>query len=161
MIMVTRHNMDPSQTVERFLPHRPPMLLVHRVETADENSAVCVTDVDERLALFLGEDERLPVVVLLEIAAQSIGVWAGHRRPNAESSAPEPGLLLSCRNFHATVDSLPIGCAIRSQVQRLIEDGNLGSFACSLQVGNELVAQVDVTTYQADWDTLSAMLTDG
>lgn len=89
-----------------FLSHRPPMLLLSEVASIEEESVQCLTKLGAQgpLAPFANEKGLVGNEFMIELMAQTIGVWAGkwHQTPeNTDPNNPdafaEIGLLLSVR----------------------------------------------------------------
>ncbi|RKQ71625.1 3-hydroxyacyl-[acyl-carrier-protein] dehydratase [Litorimonas taeanensis] len=71
--MTLKYPLD-KYTIERFLPHRDPMLFIDRVIYADETSIVAESDIKAEAAYFKGHFPDLPIlpgVMIIETVAQA------------------------------------------------------------------------------------------
>ncbi len=140
-----------------FLPHRPPLLWVDSLLAIDDHSCRCAVSLGDRFLPFLDKQHRLPAHFLLEIIAQSIGVWAGwHDRQRG--IPPQSGMLLSCRNFSSAQPHFTFGDTLEIQVEKLVQDQGTGSFEGKVFLAKPAVAQATLTTYQTAWENLEKLL---
>jgi predicted hotdog family 3-hydroxylacyl-ACP dehydratase len=141
-----------------FLPHTPPLLLVRTLLEIDENSVSCEAVLDDSVTPFLDSANALPAWFLIEMIAQTIGVWAGWH-DHARGIALQSGLLLGCRQFTCEQPAFPPGTRLRINAQKLIEDNGTGSFEAQVFAGGtDAVARATLTTHQTTWNHLDSLL---
>ena len=123
--------------IESYVPHRHPMLLIHRLLDAGPLHAVAEVTVPAD-GLFV-HDGRVPGWVGIEYMAQTIAAWSG-ARDLAEGREPRQGMLLGTRRYHAAVSDLVPGMVLRVEAhQEFVADNGLGMFDCRiLQLDTEL-----------------------
>lgn len=139
-----------------YLPHRPPMLLVGEVGLIDEESVTCYTDVGESGPVAeVMEEGVLPGHFLVEMMAQTVGVWAGFHRNNGkirsndeEDPVADIGLLLSVRSMKVYTASVAAGMRLCIVMHKLIQDGGLATFEGKVLDGEIELATGRVTVYQ-------------
>jgi predicted hotdog family 3-hydroxylacyl-ACP dehydratase len=157
--------MNFPQPAAKFLPHKPPMLFLERAVAIGAETTVCETTLDAKFEPFyaVGADgaAALPAHFLLEIIAQSIGVWAGFH--TLEKGEPEKsGMFLGCRDFTSERDAYKRGETLRIEVKLLVLDGDTGSFEGAVfrpgGLGGKRVASAILTTHQVTWERLDALL---
>lgn len=140
---------------QAYLPHRPPMVLLDQVLSADDSSAAAAVSLSSpRLQPFLQPDGTLPGWFGLEIMAQTVGIWAGMVRRHEGLPPPAVGFILSCRAFHCAGPDIPAGCTLQCEVRLLMQDGNFASFDCTLQQNGREFAQGRLSLFQAEQDKL-------
>ncbi|MDR1283078.1 MAG: 3-hydroxy-fatty acyl-ACP dehydratase [Opitutaceae bacterium] len=141
-----------------YLPHEPPMLLVQRLLEITPDTVACHTAPDAAtFAPFANQDGSLPAALLLEIMAQTIGVWAGwHCR--AAGQPVQPGLILGCRDFSATLATLPAGACLRSTARKIFYDDGTATFECAVETDTVRIASATLTTRRVTWDQLENLL---
>jgi len=132
--------------IVELVPHRPPMLLLDRVLSYDGERVVCET-VLEAGSPFV-EQGRVPAVVGIEYMAQAIAAGAGlSARDNGETAA-RMGFLLGCRDLAIAVDSFQVGDRLTIEARRTWGENQIGSFACKVQRGSEVLVEGALTVYQ-------------
>ena len=142
-----------------YLPHAPPMVLLDKIHSVGDDSAVCRVKVDPEgvLAPFLDSNNALPGWFALEIMAQTIGVWSGwHGLKNGE--IPNIGLLLGTRGLRCERPSFPQGSELVCHIHLSLRDEKLGSFECAITLNGEQVASARLNTYQPDEQEIEQLL---
>lgn len=140
---MTEFDRDPS----RYLPHRPPMLLIDSVEAADGTSARCRVCVGEQCALFLEADGTYPASLFIEFMAQTVGVYAGVRDAGGE---PRVGFLLGSRSVKLAKDPLHEGEVydIEAECSFFGEDALPSQFDCRVTEKGVEVARAVLTVFR-------------
>ena len=130
-----------------LVPHRPPMLLLDRVLSYDGQCVTCET--------VLGPDSPfvdggcVPGVVGIEYMAQAIAAGAGlSARDKGQGGAARMGFLLGYRNLTIAVDSFQVGDRLIVEARRSWGENNVGSFACKVRRGGEVLVEGALTVYQ-------------
>lgn len=133
-----------------YLPHRPPMMFIDKVLSITDENVVTRTNtsMDGSLACMFNENQELPSTVLLEIMAQTIGVWAGWLRQQTNSEAAEVGLLLSVRGMKFSASLVPQNVQLQTEMHKLIQDGNLATFEGVVTLDEKVLASGKLTVYQ-------------
>jgi len=132
--------------IVELVPHRPPMLLLDRVLSYDGDCVVCETVLgpDSPFA----EQGEVPAVVGIEYMAQTIAAGAGLSARDKGDQAGRTGFLLGCRNLSIAVDSFQIGDRLTIEARRTWGENQIGSFACKVQRGSEVLVEGALTVYQ-------------
>ncbi|HEY5450700.1 MAG TPA: hypothetical protein VIQ54_18230 [Polyangia bacterium] len=132
--------------IVELVPHRPPMLLLDRVLSYDGERVVCETVLgpDSPFA----EQGEVPAVVGIEYMAQTIAAGAGLSARDKGDQAGRTGFLLGCRNLSIAVDSFQIGDRLTVEARRTWGENQIGSFACKVQRGSEVLVEGALTVYQ-------------
>jgi len=117
-----------SLDVKGLIPHRAPMLLVHRVVEAREDTVTCVGGVSEESPFVA--DGVASAVLALELAAQSAAVSAALAAdPAAE---PRVGFLAALRDVRFHVREIPAGRPLLATVRRGRTLGPLATYEASV-----------------------------
>lgn len=150
-------------SVEHYLPHRAPMVLLDEVLLIDEDRAHCRVRVgrDTVLGPFLNAGGQLPAWFGIEILAQTIGVWSGWHGRRLFNAAPRPGMLLGGRGYQCKTAGFPAGAVLDVQVQLLMRDEKIGSFEGAISVDGERYAGGRLNIYQPDDHELQQLLQQG
>lgn len=138
--------------VASLLPHRAPMVLLSEVLEVTPTGARTRTRIGERTWLFEAHDGSVSASILIELMAQSVGIYAGSRAREA-GLPPKIGFLLGTRRLTTTVSRLERGACIDIDVDCvfLSEDGSLPSqFACQAVMNGQEIGCANLTVYQPD-----------
>lgn len=129
-----------------YLPHQAPMVLIDNILQITDELAEATVEITKEgiLAPFLNDQNQLPAWFVIEMMAQTIGVWRGQRAGNDIKL----GLLLGVRGFTSKYPSYPLASVLKITVQLLLQDVRLASFDCQLTIAGEIVAQAKLTVYQ-------------
>ena len=136
--------------IVELVPHRPPMLLLDRVLSYDGERVVCEL-VLEPDSPFVEKTERgaeVPAVVGIEYMAQTIAAGAGLSARDKGNASSQMGFLLGCRNLTIAVDSFQVGDRLTIEARRTWGENHIGSFACKVQRGDEVLVEGALTVYQ-------------
>ena len=134
--------------VENYVPHRGAMLLLDRLVSADEESAVAEIAVP-RDGLFL-QDEGMPAWVGLEYMAQTVAAWAGWRALQVKQPV-KLGFLLGTRKFEAGVDFFAPDTLLTVHVQcELMGENGLGMFECTIRAQDRELAKARISVYEPE-----------
>ena len=146
-----------------YLPHDAPMMLLEEVQAVTADSAHCRVAVspDGVLAPFLDAEGNLPGWYVLELMAQTVGVWSGwHRQQNGQQEIAL-GMVLGARELTCAGGHLPGGVVLDTQAHLLMQDERFGSFDCTISVGETCVATGRVNTFQPTPEELTSLFNQG
>ena len=139
-------------SVEEYLPHRCPMLLLDGIEAVGAAQATCWTclERDHAAGAFLADDGSLPGIFAMELIAQTIGVWAGRQRQLRGEAPLDLGLLLGVRDLTMPAAGFAAHSRLSISVQMLVQDGRTGSFEGTISCREQLLASGQIHTFQTD-----------
>jgi len=135
--------------VRDLLPHDPPMVLLDRIVSCEEESLVAEVIITPE-SLFCGES-GVPGWVGIEYMAQSVAAHAG-ALARAGGGEPAIGYLLGTRSYKSAVSVFPIGARLTIAIEPLFVEMGLGAFTCRIDMG-EIVAEATINVYQPDDDS--------
>ncbi|MGN1209692.1 MAG: 3-hydroxylacyl-ACP dehydratase [Duodenibacillus sp.] len=141
-----------SLDVASLLPHRAPMVLLSEVLEVTPTGARTRTRIGEHTSLFEAPDGSVSASILIELMAQSVGVYAG-RRAREAGLPPKIGFLLGTRRLTTTLSRLERGSCVDVDVDCvfLSADGSLPSqFACRAALNGQQIGCANLTVYQPD-----------
>ena len=142
--------------LENLLPHKPPMLFLDSILFVDAERSSCTAIVSKGMP-FLDDNGNLPSWVGIELMAQTIAVWGGHYSKSISRDA-DIGLLLGSRKYITELDVFPFGVHMIVNAEKIIQDGNMGVFQCSIHLDDKTVASAQVSTYLPDKEELMKIL---
>lgn len=121
-----------DREILELIPHRPPMLLINRLETVSGDSSSAVVLIDEE-SPFFQSGSGVPAWIGLEYMGQTAALIAGYQLREGLIK-PHLGFLLGCRHYHAHQDyfrpatSLLVNCTQGASVGE-----SLATFNCTIQ----------------------------
>ncbi|MBV9128143.1 MAG: hypothetical protein JO117_08670 [Verrucomicrobia bacterium] len=113
-----------------LLPHRPPMLLLHRVLTHAAGETVCEAMFDAEFARYCcstNAEAAVPAAFCLELIAQTMAVHDGLLRRAEGRPRATRGLLLGSRRFELHAPALPIATPLRVIARGQLNDAAVAS----------------------------------
>lgn len=132
------------------------MLLLSTVLAVDEEQACCEAVVSPGMP-FLDQDGNLPGWLGIELMAQTVAAWGG-RQARSEHRDVDIGLLLGSRKYHAALDVFPAGARLIVHARKIVRDGNMGAFHCTISIAGNIVAEAQLNTYMPDRKELQQIL---
>jgi predicted hotdog family 3-hydroxylacyl-ACP dehydratase len=136
--------MDFPPIVE-LVPHKPPMVLLDRVLSYSTDFVCCAVEIRPDSAFV--QDGGVPAVVGMEYMAQCVAVFAGlNARENGQPA--RIGLLLGSRELRFDADLFPVGDRLTVEARRTWGENTLGSFACRVLRGTDVLVQGTLNVYQ-------------
>ncbi|WP_347455783.1 3-hydroxylacyl-ACP dehydratase [Acinetobacter thermotolerans] len=114
----------------QFIPHEKPMVFVdHLIETNDE---FAIAELTIRPELMFCETEGLPTWTSIELMAQTVSAYAGHKG-HSKGQQPRIGFLLGTRKMQLLVPYFELGSVVRIRVEQSYLHEGLGQFNCEIQ----------------------------
>ncbi|ARU55106.1 beta-hydroxyacyl-(acyl-carrier-protein) dehydratase [Oleiphilus messinensis] len=122
--------------IEALLAHRPPMILIDSLLSADQDQALSLTCIQADNLFFDHDSRWLPSYIGIELMAQTIGAWKGFQ--NLKNQHPiQIGFLLGTRKFSAEVNGFLEHETLITRVSRLYEEeSGLCVFDCEIYTIN-------------------------
>lgn len=132
--------------IAQLVPHKPPMLLLDRVVAYSGDVVTCEVEIRPD-SPFVHEELGVPGIVGLEYMAQCIAVYAG-LSAHAKGEGARIGFLLGSRDVRIDADVFPIGDRLAVEARRSWGENDLGSFACEVRRGDDVLVRGNLTVYQ-------------
>lgn len=134
--------------VSRYIPHRPPMVLIDAIESFTDDSVTTSTRIGPEAAFFSADDVGVPAWVGLEYMAQTAAVWVGLDDERL-GRAVEPAFLVSSRQFSAPAPVFPSGETLFTRVQVQLFENEIVAFKGRItNLAGELRAEALFTAYR-------------
>ncbi|WP_434779137.1 ApeP family dehydratase [Neisseria sp. Ec49-e6-T10] len=145
--------------VADYLPHEAPMVLLDQLYAVDPETIECTVQINKTgvLAPFLNENDHLPAWFLLEIMAQTVGVWNGFHA-KAHNKAPQIGLLLGSRAFKTIQAEYPPNTTLHIQAKLLLQDERLANFDCAVLIDQDMIASAKINVFEPNTEEINALL---
>ena len=135
-------------TLEDLLPHRGRMMLIGEVLEVDGDHARTVCQVDRSWPM--AEDEGVHALILVELAAQSAGIFNGWNRVQVRGRKSDPmGMLVGVKKAELHIDLLPFDSRVVSWAENTFTFANLREVSCRQYVDDRLVGRMTLQVFQA------------
>ncbi|AOM42195.1 hotdog family protein [Xenorhabdus hominickii] len=146
-------------SVDRYLPHEAPMVLLEKVIGVTSDHVRCQVTVskDGVLAPYLNEEGHLPGWFAIEIMAQTIGIWSGWHRKKRKEEDSALGMLLGGRAVRCQAAFFTQGSVLDIQMNLLMQDEKFGSFEGVISRNDTVLATGRLNTYQPDTTELKQL----
>jgi predicted hotdog family 3-hydroxylacyl-ACP dehydratase len=138
-------------TLEDLLPHRGNMLLVQEVLEVDKTQArtLCRPQPSWPMADATG----VPALILIELAAQTAGVYNGWDRIQTKGLDSEKmGWLVGIKKAEFSIDHLPFGCNIITWAKNTFSFESLREVECKQHIDDTLISRMTLQLFQAKTD---------
>lgn len=135
-----------------LLPHRPPMLLVDRILTADiARDYICAAvQCSENDLLYDSELNGIMTSAAVEIMAQSIGLLSGYSDLQRGHRLASMGKLLSIKQYQVYTNVIPVNTPLQAEARGIMNAPPIGVYECKLKAGEQLLAEAELTVLRED-----------
>lgn len=138
------HDLIDFNNVAALLPHSGKFVLIDRIIALEGETLIAELKVRDD-GLF-SDGSPIPAWIGIEYMAQAVGAYVGIK----SILAGEPirlGYLLGTRRYASNVALLPKGASLHITVTEIMEDGQLGVFACEA-VGKGINMSANLNVYR-------------
>lgn len=155
------HELKLPMSASTLLPQSGPMLLVDEAVFISEDEARSRTRIKPDCIL-LDQSGRLPGSALIEMMAQTIGIYAGAVRA-AAGLEPSIGLLLGTRDMKIFFEGVEPDDVVFCSAKKTFEsDEGLWQFDVDARLedesGTRLLAQAAITVYNAPQEYIDSLM---
>lgn len=133
--------------VARFMPHKPPMLLIDRLLEVGDRVSQCEMTV-RRGMIFVDGDGRLDDASFPEIISQAVAAQEGFRRIGSSTPLKE-GFLLGVKKMEI-LGMARVGDTLRISLYKASKFGDFGILEGTVYNGDALIARGEVKVWQND-----------
>ncbi|MBI0153386.1 3-hydroxy-fatty acyl-ACP dehydratase [Gilliamella sp. W8128] len=146
------------QSVNSYLPHKTPMIMIDKVHLVNNEQSICSVKVtkDGILSPFLNRDNQLPNFFAIELMAQTIGVWNGYHDAKKNHS-PQLGMLLGGRAIKNTLPAFPLNSELLITANLVLFDTKLANFDCQITINQQCVSSGKLNVYEPDHNELDQL----
>ncbi|MBI6549245.1 hotdog family protein [Xenorhabdus lircayensis] len=147
-------------SVDLYLPHEAPMVLLEKVISISSDNVHCQVTVSNNgvLSPFLNEEGHLPGWFAIEIMAQTIGVWSGWHRKERKEEDSALGMLLGGRAVRCQTPVFTQGSVLDIQMNLLLQDEKFGSFEGEISCNGTVLVTGRLNTYQPNKTELKKLI---
>jgi predicted hotdog family 3-hydroxylacyl-ACP dehydratase len=139
--------------IDQLVPHKAPMLLLDRVVAYSGDLVTCEVEIRPD-SMFMSEG-GVPAVVGVEYMAQCVAAYAG-LTAHAKGEGARIGFLLGSRDVRIDADVFAVGDRLAIDARRTWGENDLGSFACEVRRGDQVLVRGSLTVYQGPLPELPA-----
>ncbi|WP_392558851.1 ApeP family dehydratase [Orbus mooreae] len=135
----------------KYLPHDTPMVMIQDVHLIDEENCICSVNVSKNgiLAPFLTPQHTLSNVYVIELMAQTIGVWNGYHGLKNNHQC-QLGMLLGGRAIKMELAKFETDSTLMIHAKLVLTDTKLANFDCQISVDDVTVATGKLNVYEPD-----------
>jgi predicted hotdog family 3-hydroxylacyl-ACP dehydratase len=135
--------------IEELIPHRDRMKLVDNILQVNEELARTSSTVTETWPI--GTDALLDPVILVELVAQTSGVYEGWKA-GRERKGGTKGWLVGIKKADFFTDAIPLGAVLTTTVRTLYALQTYAVFAGTVESASKVLAQVEVQVFREEDD---------
>ncbi|MEC8327069.1 MAG: hotdog family protein [Pseudomonadota bacterium] len=137
-------------SIEAVLPHADPMILLTRLVSYDQDSAVCEVDISAQSAFFNEQTQSVASYIGTEYMAQSIAAYAGALALD-DNAAVKIGFLIGSRNYKTFTPEFTLGQTLAVSVKKLFqEETGLSVFECQILHADTVLAEAKINVFQPE-----------
>lgn len=140
-----------------LLPHKAPMILIHKLIHVSASSIHCQVKIDSNNLFFDRQLNAVPSWVGIEFLAQSISAWAGYH-DYLENRPPTIGFLLGSRRYKANCDLFAENTLLDLYTEQLMENEGMSAFACRIECRGDVLTTAQVNVFVPPPAQLEKML---
>ena len=137
-----------EDVILRYLPHRPPMLLVNRLLEISQNHSIAKIWIDEQAPFFT--EAGVPAVIGIEYMGQTAALIAGYQLERGLTE-PHLGFLLGTRNYTCQQEFfLPNQTLLVECREKALVGDSLATFDCQIKLENQkdVIAQSNLSVFR-------------
>lgn len=127
-------------TIEELIPHRNRMKLINKVIEIDGESAVTESIVTKQWPLF--EDNSVDTIILIELVAQTAGVYIGWKEKKEEGNTSGKGWLVGIKKATFSLDKIPLNTRIIARSKRIFSFENFFEFLGIAKIGSDVIGEI-------------------
>ncbi|HEY4182497.1 MAG TPA: hypothetical protein VGM90_36950 [Kofleriaceae bacterium] len=135
--------MSAPHALAGYLPHRPPMLLLDRIDEVTADRVTCSTTL--RADCIFVRDGIVHASAMLEVVAQACAI---HANAGAHTEKPRPGMLISCREATLYVETFAVGDELTITATRLTSAAPLTTFDATVHRRDELCVRLQLSVME-------------
>lgn len=133
------------RSIEDYLPHRPPMLLIDELVEVSDTKAVVRTTIKPDCVF--ARDGIVHPAAMIEFMAQCCATLIGGR---PSGKGPRLGFIISCREVNLLVDSFAVGDKLELGAAKIHGQDALAVFACTVSRDGVQCATMQLSAVDAE-----------
>ena len=133
--------------VSDYLPHRPPMLLIDRIDEVTADRAVCRATIQPDCVF--AQNGVVHPSAMIEFVAQACAIYVGVRA-SRDGDPPRLGFIVGCREITFSVDSFAIGDELTIIATRLLGQDQLAVFNGTVTRGDQPCVTIQLSVVDAE-----------
>lgn len=133
--------------VADYLPHRPPMLLIDRIDEVAENSATCHTTI--KPDCIFAQDGLVHPSSMIEFVAQVCAIFVGVKAARS-GEPPRLGFIIGCREVTFAINSFAVGDELTITATKILGEDQLAAFNGSVTRGGQVCMTIQLSVVDAE-----------
>lgn len=137
-----------TEDILRYLPHRPPMLLLNRIVEINQSHAVAQVWIDEQASFFTSAG--VPTVIGIEYMGQTAALIAGYQLEQGLAQ-PHLGFLLGTRSYSSEQDYfVPNQTLLVECREKALVGDSLATFGCEIKIAKQkdVIATANLSVFR-------------
>ena len=127
-------------TIEELIPHRNRMKLINKVIEIDGESAVTESIVTKQWPLF--EDNSVNTIILIELVAQTAGIYIGWREKKKEGNIGGKGWIVAIKKANFSLDKIPLNTRIIARSKQTFSFEDFYEFLGIAKIGSDVIGEI-------------------
>lgn len=137
-----------NYNIEQVVPHREPMILLNKLISYEQNSAICEVTISPASAFYSDNLHGVPSYIGTEYMAQAIAAYAGALAKD-KGEAVKIGFLIGTRKYKTHTPIFSMGAVLQVTVSKLYqEDSRLSVFECCIKNNNTALCEAKINVFQ-------------
>jgi predicted hotdog family 3-hydroxylacyl-ACP dehydratase len=136
----------PFGPVADYLPHRPPMLLIDRIDEVTADRAVCTTTLHPDCVFAV--DGFVHASAMIELVAQVCAIYVGVRG-QLDGDPPRLGFIVGCREVDLAVDRFAVGDTLTITARKILGQDQLAAFHGTVSRDGQPCAAIQLSVVDA------------
>jgi predicted hotdog family 3-hydroxylacyl-ACP dehydratase len=132
----------PFGPIADYLPHRPPMLLIDRIDEVTERTVTCRATI--RPDWVFVQNGLVHPSAMIELVAQACAIYVGVTNARA-GEPPRLGFIGGCRKIEFAVDSFSVGDELAIAATKILGQKNLAAFTGTVSRRGEVCVTIDLS----------------
>jgi len=127
-------------TIEELIPHRKRMKLINKVIEIDGESAITESIVTKQWPLF--EGNSVNTIILIELVAQTAGIYIGWREKKKEGNTGGKGWIVGIKKANFSLDTIPLNTRIIARSKQTFSFEDFYEFLGIAKIGSDVIGEI-------------------
>jgi len=131
--------------IEDLLPHRDRMLLIDEIIEVDDEKAVTESIVTKEWPLF--EDNSVNPIILIELTAQTAGVYIGWKELKENGHTCGKGWIVGVKKAAFYLDKIPLNSRITVSSKKTFIFDNFHEISGIVKIDSDIIGEITLQVF--------------